>query len=269
VLGLAALAAGAGVLGIAAVHALTWLLQAASGLLLVHRKLHPLTLGWARGRLRALLHDGLSAMLIAFALAVIQNGSLLLYLKVCPGQTDGGQLAVVLQALSLLLLVPKGIALSTLPVLGRQVASGTSEAGRTIARLLALTLAIAAVLALLGTALAAPLTGLLLGAEYARAGAWLGPSLWLLLPFAAGQLLTQLLFAHGDLWANTARAWAGATMTLLTLWPLGALFGAPGVLTAMGLGLCLWASALLALVLRRDYLRLGTAAERHGASSLN
>lgn len=255
VLGLAALAAGAGLMGIAMVHALSWALQAATGLLLVHRKLHPVTLGWDRARLRVLLHDGLSAMLVAFALGLIQNGSLLVYLKLCPVNTDGGQLAVLLQALSLLLLVPKGIAVSTLPVLGRQVAAGSGDAGRTVARLLMITLAIAAVLALSGMAVAPTLTELLLGADYAQAGTWLGPSLWLLLPFAAGQLLTQLLFAHGDIWANAARAWAAAAATLLTLWPLGTLFGAPGVLMAMGLGLCVWAASLFSLVARRGHIR--------------
>ncbi len=261
VLGLAALAAGAGLLGIATIHALTWGLQAVTGLLLVHRRLHAVSLGWDRGRLRILLHDGLSAMLVAFALGLIQNGSLLVYLKLCPANTDGGQLAVVIQALSLLLLVPKGIAVSTLPVLGRQVAAGSSDAGRTVAGLLAVTLAIAGALALSGTALAPTITELLLGADYAQAGAWLGPSLWLLLPFAAGQLLSQLLFAHGDMWANTTRAWFGATATLLALWPLGALFGAPGVLTAMAIGLTLWALALLTLVHRQGHLGLGAGAK--------
>jgi hypothetical protein len=213
-----------------------------------------LALGWQTARVRMLLHDGLSAMLAAAALALIVNGSLVLYLSLFPDRGDGGQLAVVLQALSPLLLVPKSLAVSTLPGLGRQVVAGSADAARTTTMLLRLTLLVSAAVALLGTVLAPPLTGLLLGADYARAGAWFGPALWLLLPFGAGQLLTQLLFARGDVWPNAARAWAGALVTLLALWPLARWLGGAGVLVAMGLGLAVWTLALARLAYRHGDL---------------
>jgi len=252
--GLTALGLGAGLAGVAAAHALSWSLQAVTGLVLVHRRLHPVALGWQTARVRMLLHDGLSAMLAAAALALIVNGSLVLYLSLFPDRGDGGQLAVVLQALSPLLLVPKSLAVSTLPVLGRQVVAGSADAARTTTMLLRLTLLVSAAVALLGTVLAPPLTGLLLGADYARAGAWFGPALWLLLPFGAGQLLTQLLFARGDVWPNAARAWAGALVTLLALWPLARWLGGAGVLVAMGLGLAVWTLALARLAYRHGDL---------------
>ncbi|KAA6186098.1 oligosaccharide flippase family protein [Thiohalocapsa marina] len=257
VLGLATLVAEAGLLGVAAVHVLTWLLQAGSGLLVVHRQLHRVTFGWHRSQLRVLLQDGLSAMLVALALSVMLNGSLPVYLKLFPGHTDGGQLAVVLQALSVLLLLPKGIAKSTLPILGRQVAASAEHAGRTIVWLLVVSLSAAVVLVLLGMALASDVAVLLLGNAYAQAGAWLGPSLWLMLPFAGGHLLTQLLFAHGDVWASTTRAWVGALVTLIALWPLGAQMGALGVVNAIGIGLSVWAFALGQLAVSRGYIRIG------------
>jgi O-antigen/teichoic acid export membrane protein len=255
-LGLTVLAVGGGLVGIAGAHLLSWVLQAGSGLMLVRRDLHPLFLGWYRQRVRTLLQDGLSAMLVASALSVILNGTLVLYLNLFPDRTDAGQLAAVLQALMLLLLLPKALATSTLPILGRQVAAGDGDDGRTIAMLLRLTLLASAVIALLGMSLTSRITELVLGAGYANAGTWLGPSLWLLLPFGIGQLLSQHLFAHGQIWPNAIRAWAGAMGTLLTLWPLGHWMGGAGVLVAVGIGLQCWAMALARHTLRHGLLKL-------------
>jgi O-antigen/teichoic acid export membrane protein len=247
VLGLGLLAMGAGLAGIAAAHALSWCMQAAAGLALVHRRLHPLALGWHLPRVRRLLHDGLSAMLTAAAVSLIMSGSLVVYLTLFPGRSDGGQLAVVLQALTPLLLLPQALAVSTLPVLGRQVAAGTLEADHTMRKLLRFAVLGSSAIALIGSAAGPGVVKLLLGSDYAMAGSWLGPALWLLPPFGAGQLLAQLLYARGDVWPNAAGACAGALVTVLTLWPLAQILGGAGVLLAMGVGLLTWVLLLTRL----------------------
>lgn len=254
-IGLAVLAIGGGLIGIAGAHLLSWLLQAGSGLILVRRDLPSLFFGWHWQRVRTLLQDGMSAMLVAAALSVILYGTLVLYLNLFPDRGDAGQLAVVLQALMLLLLMSKALATSTLPILGRQVAAGKGDDERTMSMLLRLTLITSAAIALLGMSLTTQIIGLVLGAGYASAGAWLGPSLWLLLPFGVGQLLNQHLFAHGQIWPNATRAWAGAVATLLAFWPLAHWMGAAGALLAIGIGLLTWALALAHHALRKGLLK--------------
>jgi len=255
-LGLGVFAIGGGLVGIGGAHLMSWVLQAGSGLILVRRDLHPLHLGWHWRRVLALLQDGLSAMLVASALSVILNGSLVLYLNLFPERSDSGQLAVVLQGLMLLLILPKALATSALPILGRQVAAGSGDETLTTAMLLRLALVASSALALIGMLLAATMTRLVLGVGYTSAGTWLGPSLWLLLPFGIGQLLSQHLFAHGDIWPNAVCAWAGTMATLLALWPLGHWMGAAGILLAIGIGLLTWAMGLLHHTMRHGLLKL-------------
>lgn len=256
VLGLTILALGAGLAGIALVHALSWSFQAGGGLWVVHRRLHPVVLGWEWRALTRLMRDGISGVLVIFSITVMLEGGLVTYRWLVPDALDLGQLAIVLQALAMLLMVPKVLAISALPVLSGFVAAGAGDERVSMAAMLRLALMGAAAVALIGLAAAVPLVALVLGPEYKQAGRWLGPALWLLLPFGVGQLLNQLLVARGDYWANARCAVTAALLTVLTLPPLIAVAGAGGVLVAAGLGLSVWALTLLRLVRHQDRLRL-------------
>jgi hypothetical protein len=87
------------------------------------------------------------------------EGGLVLYQTLFPAADDIGQLAVVLQALSVLLMVPKQAAASALPVLSRFAAAGAGQTQDSMQTMLRLILLGSAKIARVGAALATPLIG--------------------------------------------------------------------------------------------------------------
>jgi O-antigen/teichoic acid export membrane protein len=261
-LGIVVLALGGGLLGVAAVHGLSWAAQAAAGLAVVQRHLHPVRLGWQPRPMVGLLADGASAMLAAFSLALMLEGGLVLYRTLFPSAADVGQLGLVLHAMALVAMMPKEVAVSALPALSRMAAAGGPEAIASLRPMLRLAILSAAAMSLLGLAAGPPVVHLLLGPDYDLAGRWLGPALWLALPFGTGYLLNQFLFAHGDYWANARCAVIAALLATgllpLLAWWLNGL----GVLFAIGIGLSLWVALMLRLARQRYGLTPGAEGTR-------
>lgn len=272
VLGLSGLALGGGALWIAWSHALSWLFQAIGGLLLVHRRLLPLALHSDPHLLGQVLHDGAHGLVVALCVGFLVQGGLILLRRLGGpgGESEVGQLAAVTQLVVLGTLLPLSLASAALPVVSRFVAEEVGDDRRTLILMLRLVLLGTAVVGLLGLALGPWAMKAAMGGQYADAGRWLGPALWLILPLGLGHLQTQYLYAQGAYVRVSQHALMGATTLLLALPPLAADWGlglgAPGALLATALGATVWAASQVGTALGWATVLSEQALVRSGAA---
>jgi O-antigen/teichoic acid export membrane protein len=175
-------------------------------------------------------------MLFGQAQAFLEQGGLIIIKQIAANAMMLGQLALVLQILSSLLMAPKAIASAALPVLSRLVAGGGGGEIQSVTLILRMSILGAAGIALLGGSIAPWLLIMLLGDQYRVAAEWTGPGLWLLLPLATGALLNQLISAHRRYWNAALSAICGAVVMLGTILALTKVNPLPAVLLGMAAG---------------------------------
>jgi O-antigen/teichoic acid export membrane protein len=265
VIGIAVLFAGGGAVGVAAVHAVTWWIQAFGGLVIVHRRLTPLRPVWDWPSLARLLVQGLPIGLHTIFVAWLTQGTLVLYRHLAEA-ADLGQLALAIQALAILSVVAGSVSMAALPVLSRTVARRDGKDRQFAEETLRAGFVVGAVAGLAGMTVGPWLVDLALGERYLLAGQLLGPALWLLAPLTWGNGLSAVLVARGAFRGLPLCGLAGAASLTLTLPALVPGLGALGALLATGIGTGAWAlcSAVYllltgALDLRRSVLQPGVA----------
>ncbi|MGE4545478.1 MAG: oligosaccharide flippase family protein [Pedobacter sp.] len=264
VIGLIALGGGGRVLAIAFVHAFIWWIQAFRGLYLVHHNLIAIRLKWPWSNLVGLFIQGLPLCLSALFSGWLLQGPLVLYRHVTSDGTDLGQLALVLQALVLLCIVPWSIGMASLPVLSRAVERQDRKDLWFAEGMLRIGFLLGAIAALIAMAFGPSLVQGVFGDRYALAGQMLGPGIWLLIPLTAGTSLAQVFVARGRFIIPCFYALVGSLVLTLSLSILASNFGLAGVLLATGAGLGVWALGLI-FHLARDYgLDLSFAVVRPG-----
>jgi len=266
VLGLVALSLGGGLLSVASIHAVTWMLQALAGWRLVDSQLITVRLDWCRPALMKLATNGAAFMLTGLSLAILMQGGLILYKLLLDEPGELGQLAIVMQALGLLIMVPKSISSAALPVLSRWVTEGAGDEQRTMVLMLRTAIVGAVGLALLSVVVGPVLIPLLVGVEYQLAAELLGLALWLLLPLSLCVLINQLMVAHGEFWRASLISVTGAlTMLVVMLLTLTEL-GIYSVFLGAAAGATLWSALEAWHVVRSGWLSGVDAFVRVGAA---
>jgi O-antigen/teichoic acid export membrane protein len=245
--GVLILMAGGKAIAVAVLHALIWFLHAGTALMLVHRRMAPVKFKCDWVTARELFRFGWPLSLNVFCTGFLLQGPLVLHRYFAPTDPDIGQIAMPLQAMAILCIVPAAVSSSSLPVLARSVHSADRRdlvVGETMLRL---GYGFGTVVGLIGLALAPRLVDAFLGARYALAGSFMGPALWLVVPYACGHALASICLVRGRILAVLACSAGGAlvlgiAVPLLTLW-----LGNSGVLAATALGLLCWTLLLAAL----------------------
>jgi len=251
VIGVGVVLAGGGLLGVATVHAVTWWLQAAMSVALIHRHLTPVRLGWDNRVIGKLLRKGIPIGLLTVLEGWLVQGPLVLFRHGGGTENSLGQLALAMQALFILGGVGAVLGASGLPVLSRAVMRGDGKEHLFADGMLRAGLLFGAVAGLAGMALGPWVVALIFGERYAEAGRLLGPVLWLLIPLMWSSALLPVLFARGRAWPAAAWAAAGALVMSVSLPALASSHGAPGAVLAAGIGLAVGAVGLV-VVLAKD-----------------
>lgn len=259
ILGLGVLWLGGGLMQIALVHGLCWLLQALFGWRLINRHFVRIHLRWQRTELLALMHAGALVAVTAFAVTAMLQGALVLYRQLFFDPLTVGQLAVLLQVLGILVMAPRALAAAALPILSRLVSAGKGGEHRSMSLMLRISIIISFTLCLPGFQFGGLLLHHLVGEEYQMASGLLGPTLWILLPFAVGFLLSQLNTAHGRYTLAAVNALVGALGMSITLWWFGSTAALDGVLLAIASGVIIWAALGTWAAWRYHGLALGRA----------
>lgn len=254
IVGLGVLALGGGLVAVAVVHVLSWLLQAAVGWRLVNRRIVPVRFEWRMTELLRLAHNGMAIMLVGFSLAALIQGGLLMYRMLLDEPADLGQLAILLQVLGLLAMVPKSVAAAALPVLSRWVAEGAGDERRSMTLMLRTAIIGAAGLAALASVLGPILIPWLVGEQYRAAGELIPLALWLLLPLSLCTLMNQLMTARGEFWRAAMVALSAAVCMgfVITLTLPG--LGLNAVFLGIAAGATLWAMVEGGFAVRAGWL---------------
>jgi len=248
VVGLTVLIFDGGVIGIVLLHAIVWWLQAIRGIWLVHRRLVRLRLGKSWKELSQMLRRGAPICTGAVLGSWLMQGPLVLYRYTDTTDTNLGQLAVAMQALAILAIIPWSIGSSALPILSRAADRGDGKDQLFVEGMTRLGFLFAATAGLIGMTLGPWLIGLVFGAKYTLAGTLLGPVLWLLAPLTVATSASQVILARGLYKTSAICAFIGATGLTASLPSLTTAFGPLGPIIATGIGMTLWATALLVAV---------------------
>jgi O-antigen/teichoic acid export membrane protein len=238
---------GSKVLPIAILHALVWWLQAIAALRIIHRRLAPVGLHCTWQRARELLVSGWPLSLNIFCIGFLLQGPMVLYRSLAPSELHIGQMAVPLQAFALLAILPTAVSGAALPVLARLGRSSSGEDVRVTQTMIRLGYGFGAVVGLIGLALGSWLVKGILGVRYTMAGEFIGPALWLVIPYTCGSVLTSLALVQGRI-RPAVMCSAGGALALVAAVPLlTGWWENAGVIVATAVALSCWVGLLLAM----------------------
>jgi O-antigen/teichoic acid export membrane protein len=243
---------GADILAVAAIHSLSWWIQALSGVLVVRRRIAAFTLVWPLRTLWGLLRRGVTVLVGVALIGWFREGAVVLYRFSSGELAQLADLAIAIQAFGLLAQVPGVAIASTLPVLSRSVERRDGKSGLFVDVTLRAGVVIGGALGILGVGLGPGVVELVFGSDYAHAGVLLGIALWLCIPWTLARALWLVLLAHGWYLRSSLGLVAGM-VTMTGLLPgLVLAFGAAGSLIAVGLGLVVWMGCLIGFVMRLE-----------------
>lgn len=244
-LGIGVLLLGAEVWAVALVHLLSWMLQAASGVRMVRRRLLRFAFSLAlpdwRIRLNAGLRVGLSRMIDGW----LVNGPVVLYRQLTDDLDGLGILAFCLQLLNLLRVVPHALSSAALPLLSRALLRADGKELRFVQALglfaTVQALGVAVLLAWLGDRL----IPLALGDGFAPAVGYLQAVCWLAILPALGTGIARLVGLRGRYNRLLAASLAGAAVMSIGAWLWADAFGVRALLLASALGSLTWVLLLV------------------------
>jgi O-antigen/teichoic acid export membrane protein len=152
-----------------------------------------------------------------------------------------------LQAMAILSILPAALSSSSLPVLARSVHRADGQDLRIAQAIMRLSYGFGAMAGLIGLTMGPWLVNTFLGTHYALAGTLVGPTLWLVIPYACGQALASLCLVRGRTFAVLACSAGGvlvlvAAIPLLTIW-----LGSYGAIAATAVALLSWTLLLMIL----------------------
>ena len=267
--GIGLLLGGHDVLSLAILHAVTWWLQAFAAFAVVRYRLIVVPLSFDRIALARTFRLVLPIAIGAFLAGWLMQGPLVLYRHQSGVTAQAlGQLALLMQIISVLATIPWSIGMAALPFLAR---AADRQDQKDILYLETMTRAAilgGGLIGILGLALAGPVIVWVFGDAYRNAGALLGPALWLLIPLTVGTAASSTLLARGRRWSIAVAAFLGLAV-LVSLTPLlVTTFGPGGSLLATGTSLSTWALALYAVVAHRSPLRTELTLFRSSGTTL-
>jgi O-antigen/teichoic acid export membrane protein len=250
--GIALLYSGFGLVAIVALHVCSWWLEALAGLLVVRRTVAGFSLPRNLTGSAGFLRQGLPLTLLDLCSTWFMVGPVVMYRHLSNDSVALGELTFALQIFFMLVTVVASFSIAVLPLMSRL---GAKQEGADFTLSFVsykFGLLFAGMFIVTGSALAAPLTTLLLTEDYAATDTLIASALWLLVPIAAGAGLQQrLIAAGGDRQVLGANAAGALLMTLLFTFALKA-FGVQGTILAAGSGLMLTLLLQVAIFVRRD-----------------
>ncbi|REJ82771.1 MAG: hypothetical protein DWQ36_05890 [Acidobacteria bacterium] len=240
---------GAQLVWLVALHAVSWWAEAFSCWWRIRRDHAEVTWKVQWDWAPTLLRQGVPLGLIGWATFWFMRGPILFHRHLHPDGAGLGHLAISLQVLMLVALVPNSVAHAALPVLGRRGERSNRQAASYLSVSLRSAIIGGAAFGILGTTLSPELVPVLLGQSYEPLGWLLTWGLWMVIPMTVSTLCHSALLARGLLREASLGLVAGFVATTLVLVLRVGSDGASAALLAIGIGLALWAlSSMIATV---------------------
>jgi O-antigen/teichoic acid export membrane protein len=254
VLGTFILVAGGRIAAVATVHAISWWLQAVSGLVLCGRNFEVVRLNWSWHGLKYILVNGLPIGIGFVLMNWFQQGVIVLSRHMEISDNSLGQLALAMQVFVIICSIPTAINAASLPVLSRSVMREDGKDLIFVKAMIRLTLVLGGFLGLAGLGGGVWLVNIVCGARYKEAGYLLGFTLWLFIPWTCASAIWRVYLARGQFFLSTLCAGAGALFfTLFIPWSVS-IMDTPGAVLAAGMGMGVWALTSIWLFARSDDL---------------
>jgi O-antigen/teichoic acid export membrane protein len=252
ILAIAVVLAGADILAVAFVHLLSWWIQAAASLYIVHHHLVPLRprLDWANTS-REIRVAGVLGLGI-FLSGWLMQSPVVLFKHLSPDSSQLGQLALAMQILTILSTVPQSVGAAAIPLLSRSADRGDAANNEYLRVILRATILIGGAVVLSALALGPTVIPFVFGASYVPASELVGLTLWLLIPAGISTGATGILLARRKDWTLAISALAGVLVVVTTVQFFVTSWGMVGAVLSAALGLSTNAAWRLAAVLSQE-----------------
>lgn len=232
--------AGGKLLAVALAHALVWWIHVIVALTVIHKRLAPVGFACNWSSAKALLRFGWPLSLNVFCTGFLVQGPIILYRHLAPHAPHIGQIAVPLQALTILSILPAAITASSLPTLARSVHRQDGAYLHFSQAMIRLSYGFGAIAGLIGLSLGSELITRFLGADYALAGTLFGPALWLVIPYACGSVLSSIHMIRDRTQIVLVCSGVSVVVLLLTMPLLTRWLHDFGVIAATAVALLCW-----------------------------
>jgi len=254
--GILVLIAGGNILAVAAVHTLSWWLQAIGGLIIITKRITSLKVKWSWRSHKNILSQGfvicLSQSLILWPL----SGVMILFRFLGGTDFSLGQLALILQVFWFAFRIPESSSVAALPVLSRAAAKEDGRDRLFAETMLRISLIFGAAAGLLGMGLGIWLVTVIFGPNYELAGRLLGYGLWLLIPYSCGYALYSVFLSQKRDLKALGHAAIGALTFTLGMIVLVPRLHVSGALISLAAGMIIWTGSMVVKMSRAGHLNI-------------
>jgi O-antigen/teichoic acid export membrane protein len=248
---------GGGLLGVALVHALSWVVQAMAGFWLLHRKVIALSIAWHRASVLELLGKGAPFVVAAFlGVWMLQGG--VFYVRWFEGfSADLGNYMLAMQAFLIIGGVAAELGQAALPALSRSIDRGDGKEAYFIDVILRIGILAGGFLALVAQLSGAQLIGWLFDQSYSMSGVLLPWALLIVCNYFLYVNLNSVLIASGRFLQVVVVAASGALVFSLLAPVLFQTHQLAGIIWATGGGMLSANGLQLLFLSRRSRVSLG------------
>lgn len=266
--GIIVLIAGGNILAVAAVHALSWWLQAIGGFLVITKRITLIKIQWSWRSHLNILSQGIIICISQFMIFWLPFGVVILFRFL--GGTDFGlgQLALLLQIFWVAFRIPESSGVAALPVLSRAAAKGGGRARLFAETMLRINLIFGAAVGLLGMGLGSWFVTLVFGPNYQQAGRLLGYALWLLVPYGCGFSLYSVYLAQKRDLKALGHAATGAVAFTLGMLIFVPRLHVPGAILSLAAGMLVWTGGMIVDMAKRGQINIPFSLGRPGTAVL-
>ncbi len=259
-IGIILLAAGEGIITLAALHALVWAAQASWAMTMVRKRL--VKFPWQPFSLPEGVLQLASLYWLVLLSGWIQQGPVVLFRHTVEDQLQLGQFALAMQLYILACAVPQAVVRASLPALSRSVGRGDERDMLFMNAMIHLAIIAGAVGGMVGAVVGPWLVPALFGEEFAQTGRLLGKVLWLLTPLTIYVAGTKVFIAHGFYKHALVISVIGGFFLMLCVPLFTAYLGVSGAIVGIAAALGVAVVFLIVMLKRKLRYRMDAAVVR-------
>ncbi|UCE40107.1 MAG: oligosaccharide flippase family protein [Candidatus Aminicenantes bacterium] len=266
--GIIVLIAGGNIIAVAAVHALSWWLQALGGFLFIAKRITVIKIRWSWRTHRKILSQGFVICLNQFMIFWPPFGVVILFRFLGGTDFSLGQLALILGMFWVAFRIPESSSVAALPVLSRAVGKGDGRDRLFTETVLRINIIFGATAGLGGLGLGIWLVTAVFGMNYELAGRLLGFAFLLLIPYGCGYSLYSVYLAQKRDLKALVFATIGATTFTLGMFMFAPRLHVPGALISLAIGTSIWMGSMIIDMAKRGQLSISFSIGKPGIAAL-
>ena len=246
-LGVAVLILGGGVIEVALVHTLSWWAQGVLSLRAIHKLEPRIKPRYDPDAIKHIFEHAAPLAISSILFIWFVQGPIMMYRSIYGISPELGQLTLIIQVFIILSSIPNSIGNAALPILTRALLREDGKANIFIDGMIRIGILFTGALSIVLIAYGADLVTLIFGDKYISAGKLLGFIIMVLIPYCCATTLYRFHLAEGQYLETAIVTSIGALSFTALFYPLTSLYGAAGVIAAMGIGQTVWAILFILL----------------------